>query len=92
MRMLMFALVAAAMVSPCSARTILKSEPLLLAPYEVAYVQGASCPAGEVLRVTGAIRGLDRKRVCVALDIVQTSLVLRTDRLGDVIDREAAGY
>ena len=57
MRMLVFALVVTTMGSPCSARTILKSEPLVLAPYEVAYVQGASCPTGKVLKVTGAIRG-----------------------------------
>jgi hypothetical protein len=42
---------------PCFAQTALKSEPLILAPYEVALVQSASCPAGKVLKVTGAIRG-----------------------------------
>ncbi len=66
--------IAAAVVLPCSARTILKSEPLVLAPYESAYVQEPSCPAGKVLKVTGAIRGLDRKRTCVALDTEQTLL------------------
>ena len=43
---------------PCLAQTVLKSEPLVLAPYEIAYVQDASCAAGKVLKVTGAIRGL----------------------------------
>ena len=38
---LAFALVITAVVLPCSARTILKSEPLVLAPYEIAYVQDA---------------------------------------------------
>jgi hypothetical protein len=75
MRTLMLALVVAAAGSPCSARTILKSEPLVLAPYEVAYVQSASCPVGKVLKVTGAIKGLERKRVCVALDTVLASRV-----------------
>ena len=51
---------------PCFAQTALKSEPLILAPYEVAFVQSASCPAGKVLKVTGAIRGLDRRKVCVS--------------------------
>ena len=51
---------------PCIAQTVLKSEPLVLAPYETAYVQSPSCAAGQVLKVTGAIRGLHRKRVCVA--------------------------
>lgn len=66
------ALIVAAVLLPCSARTILRSEPLILAPYEVAFVKDASCPAGKVLKVTGAIRGLDRKKVCVALVAQQT--------------------
>jgi hypothetical protein len=48
-------------------RTILKFEPLVLRPYEVAYVHDASCPGGQVLKVTGTIRGLDRKKECVHL-------------------------
>jgi hypothetical protein len=56
----------------------LKSEPLALAPYEVAFVQDVSCPAGKVLKVTGAIRGLHRKRVCVALASEQASLAVAT--------------
>jgi hypothetical protein len=51
---------------PCFAQTVLKSEPLILAPYEVAFVQDAFCPTGKVLKVTGAIRGLDRRKVCVS--------------------------
>ena len=60
---------------PCSAQTVLKSEPLVLAPYEVAFVQDASCPVGKVLKVTGAIRGLHRRKACVAVSAVQASLV-----------------
>jgi hypothetical protein len=56
----------------------LKSEPLALAPYEVAFVQDVSCPAGKVLKVTGAIRGLHRKRVCVELASEQASLAVAT--------------
>lgn len=59
---------------PCRAQTILKSEPLVLAPYEVAFVQDGSCPAGKVLKVTGAIRGLHRRKACVALSAEQASL------------------
>lgn len=66
-RKLVFAFAVTAMVLPCSAASVLKFEPLVRAPYEIAYVPDASCRAGKVLRVTGAIRGLDRKRVCVAL-------------------------
>jgi hypothetical protein len=72
---LAFALVVTAVGLPCSARTILKSEPLVLAPYEIAYVQDDSCPADKVLKVIGAIRGLDRRRACVALATIQTSFV-----------------
>ena len=74
-RKVVFAFVVTAVVLPCSARTILKSEPLLLAPYEIAYVQDASCRAGKVLKITGTIRGLDRKRLCVALASVPTEQV-----------------
>jgi len=56
-----------AVVQPCFAQTILRSEPLVLAPYEVAFVRDASCPAGQVLKVTGAIRGLHRKKICMVL-------------------------
>ena len=93
MRKLVFALVVIVLWSPCFARTILKSEPLLLAPYEIAYVEDASCLAGKVLKVTGAIRGLDRRRACVALDTVQTLLTKEgAGRFGDVTDREATRY
>jgi hypothetical protein len=63
---------------PCLAQTILKSEPLVLAPYEIAFVQDVSCPAGKVLKVTGAIRGLHRKKTCVALTASQASLAVAT--------------
>jgi hypothetical protein len=63
---------------PCHAQTILKFEPLVLAPYEVAFVQDAACQAGKVLKVTGAIRGLHRRKVCVALAAEQASLAVAT--------------
>jgi hypothetical protein len=75
MRILTLALVFSAIAVPCLAQTVLKSEPLMLAPYEVAFVQDASCPVGKVLKITGAIRGLHRKKVCVALAGAQASLV-----------------
>ena len=77
MRILASVLILAAMVTPCSARTVLKSEPLVLAPYEVVLVQDLSCP-GKVLKVTGAMRGLHRRRVCVSLPAGQASLGLAT--------------
>ena len=62
-----FGLIFSALTLPCLAQNVLKSEPLVLAPYEIAYVQDTSCPAGKVLKVTGAIRGLHRKKACVSL-------------------------
>jgi hypothetical protein len=50
----------------------------MLAPYEVAFVQDVSCAVGKVLKVTGAIRGLHRKRACVALAGEQASLAIAT--------------
>jgi hypothetical protein len=78
MRILASVLVLSAMALPCAAQTVLKSEPLVLAPYEIAFVQDTSCGAGKVLKVTGAIRGLHRKRLCVALAAEQASLATAT--------------
>ena len=78
MRVFILALVFCAMALPCMAQTVLKSEPLLLAPYEIVFVQNASCPAGQVLKVTGAIRGLHRRKACVALIAEQASLAVAT--------------
>ncbi len=59
---------------PGFAQTILKYEPLYLAPYEVAFVHNASCGAEMVLKVTGSMRSLPRKRVCVPSTLEQASL------------------
>lgn len=76
MRILLSGLVLLGLTLPCLARNVLRSEPLVLAPYEIAYVQAASCPVGKVLKVTGAIRGLHRKRTCVAISGGQASLAV----------------
>jgi hypothetical protein len=78
MRALFLGWIFSAVALPCLAQTVLKSEPLVLAPYEIAFVQDASCPAGKVLKVTGAIRGLHRRKVCVALAAEQASLAVAT--------------
>ena len=78
MRAFALGLIFSAFTVPCFAQTVLKSEPLVLAPYEVALVQDYSCGAGRVMKVTGAIRGLNRKRACVALGSPQASLVSAT--------------
>jgi hypothetical protein len=76
MRVFLLGLAFSAVSAPCIAQTVLKSEPLVLAPYEIAYVQDSSCAAGKVLKVTGAIRGLNRKRACVAWTGDQASLTV----------------
>jgi hypothetical protein len=78
MRALWLGLILSAVALPCLARTVLKSEPLVLAPYEIAFVQDASCPAGKVLKVTGAIRGLHRRKACVVFAAEQASLAVAT--------------
>jgi hypothetical protein len=78
MRCFVLGLVFSAVALPCSAQTILKSEPLFLAPYEVAFVQDGSCPSGQVLKVTGAIRGLHRRKVCVSASADRASLAIAT--------------
>lgn len=78
MRAFALGLILSTVALPCAAQTVLKSEPLILAPYEVAFVQGAACPAGRVLKVTGAIRGLHRKRACVTLGVEQATLSAAT--------------
>jgi hypothetical protein len=74
MRAFALALILSAVSVPCLAQTVLKSEPLILAPYEIAFVQDSSCPVGKVLKVTGAIRGLNRRKACVVLASEQASL------------------
>jgi hypothetical protein len=78
MRAFALGLILSAVAQPCLAQTILKSEPLMLAPYEIAFVQNASCTAGQVLKVTGAIRGLHRKKVCVTIGLEQATLSAAT--------------
>jgi hypothetical protein len=78
MRIFALASIVCAIASPCAGQTVLKSEPLLLAPYEIALVQTTACPAGQVLKVVGAIRGLHRRKSCIALTTEQASLAVAT--------------
>jgi hypothetical protein len=63
-----------ALATPSASQSIRTAEPLILAPYESALVQDGSCSAGKVLKVTGAIRGLRRKKLCIPLNEIQASL------------------
>ena len=78
MRVFITAFVFCAIALPCAAQTVLKSEPLLLAPYEIVFVENVSCPAGQVQKVTGAIRGLHRRKACVTLVSVSEQASLAT--------------
>jgi hypothetical protein len=78
MRAFALGLIFSAAAFPCLAQTVLKSEPFILAPYEVAFVQDPSCGAGKVRKVTGAIRGLQRRKACVTLAAEQASLASAT--------------
>ena len=78
MRVFALGLIFCAAAFPCLAQTVLKSEPLMLAPYEVAFVQDSSCGAGKVRKVTGSIRGLQRRKACVTLAAEQASLASAT--------------
>ena len=51
MRVFALGLIFSAAAFPCLAQTVLKTEPLILAPYEIAFVQDPSCGAGKVLKV-----------------------------------------
>jgi hypothetical protein len=63
-----------AVSQPGFAQTVLKSERLYLAPNEAAYVSHVSCEGELVLRVTGSMRHLPRKKVCVAIGHDQAAL------------------
>jgi hypothetical protein len=68
----------AAVSQPSFSQNILRTEPLALGPYEIAFVDDGSCSAGKVLKVTGAIRGLHRKKSCVRLGDERASLSVAT--------------
>jgi hypothetical protein len=54
-----------AAIQPSFAQKYLTTEPLLLDSYAVVYVNDGSCSAGKILKVTGAVRGLHRRKSCV---------------------------
>jgi len=56
--------------TPSFAQKLLNNEPLMLDPYAVVYVNDGSCSAEKILKVTGAVRGLHRKKACVPISSV----------------------
>jgi hypothetical protein len=59
--------------SPSFAQKLLSTEPLMLDPYAVVFVNDGLCSAGKILKVTGSIRGLRRKKSCVLINTVSES-------------------
>ena len=60
-------LIACAAVQPAFAQNILKREPHYLAPGSVVYVDNGQCSAGKVMKVTGILKGISRRRTCVSI-------------------------
>jgi hypothetical protein len=65
MRIPLVGCVLLAAIQPSIAQKLLKTEPLILDPYMVVFVNDGSCSVGKILKVTGAIRGLHRKKSCI---------------------------
>ena len=63
--------------APCLAQEMLpnflKKEPYFLSPWSVVYVDNGSCGVGKVLKVTGALGALRRKKAWVPMGREQAS-------------------
>jgi hypothetical protein len=73
MRIPLVGCVLLAALQPSFAQKLLTTEPLMLDPYAVVYVNDGSCSAGKILKVTGVIRGLHRKKSCVLASEISRS-------------------
>ena len=67
---------------PCTAQELapnfLKKEPYFLSPWSVVYISDGSCGVGKVLKVTGALGALRRKKVCVPMGREEASRTFAT--------------
>lgn len=68
--------------APCLAQDLapnfLKKEPYFLSPWSVVYVDNGTCGVGKVLKVTGALGALRRKKVCVPMGREEASRTFAT--------------
>jgi hypothetical protein len=68
--------------APCVAQDMtpnfLKNEPYFLPPSSVVFVDNGTCGVGKVLRVTGALGALRRKKMCVAMGREEASRTFAT--------------
>jgi hypothetical protein len=73
-RILVAGCVLLAVVQPSFAQRLLKTEPLMLDPHAVVFVNDGSCSVGKVLKVKGSIRGQRRMKSCVPFEEEQASV------------------
>jgi hypothetical protein len=73
MRIPLVGCVLLAALQPSFTQKLLTTEPLILDPYAVVYVNDGSCSAGKILKVTGVIRGLHRKKSCIPASEISRS-------------------
>lgn len=74
MRVLLAGIFALAVIPAASAQTILKREPHYLAPGAVVYVDTGQCGVGKVMKVTGILKGISRRKTCMSLDAQEATL------------------
>ena len=74
MRVLLAGLCALALIPAASAQTILKREPHYLAPGAIVYVDTGRCGVGKVMKVTGIMKGISRRKSCVSLNPEEATL------------------
>ena len=58
--------------------TFLKREPYFLPPSSVVFVDNGTCGVGKVLKVTGTLGAIRRKKVCVAMGREEASRTFAT--------------
>lgn len=75
MRAFLAAIFAFALIPAASAQTILKREPHYLAPGAVVYVDTGQCGVGKVMKVTGILKGISRRKACISLNAQEATLL-----------------
>lgn len=76
-----------AIIQPSFAQVILKTEPMVLDPHAVVFVNDGSCSAGKILKVTVPGRGMHRRKSCVPMQEVQASNP-SSERARRILDKE----
>ena len=69
-----YAVLVLLIAQPAFAQTYLKREPLWLRAYDSVLVTSGTCGPAKVMKVTGSLGALPRKRVCIATGEERASL------------------